>query len=435
MIQVLVVADGDYVHNPTVGGINLAPGQDVTDDTFTISQFVYLLQNQAGFSVTLAHRREDPSANVQNFNFASNELSSYDVIWLFGYEGLNASYYGTSIGSDEVQAIAEFMDAGGGVFATGDHAGMGSYMCGQIPRVRSMRKWFGQTGDIPAGCPTSAINYAGTTVPAVNWPALEATRADTLQRNPTDTTEQFQFDDQSDGIPQLLGIPAPVHPILQGPNGTINRFPDHMHEGEVVIPANLSAVLTLANGMSFIEFPSVSGNQPVPSIIATGDIVPGHITTVEGSKCEQMNFFNAPTATIVNTIGILCAYDGRPAGVGRVVTDSSFHHYLDLNLIGDPCGTTPDRQKGFGLALAPPESGSVLADLLAFYSNTVIWLAKTQPPNLSYLGIQFAEGLEPTIIIEEPGGIEIIIPGDKPGPAETFSHNATGDVDALGHDE
>jgi hypothetical protein len=30
------------------------------------------------------------------------------------------------------------------------------------------------------------------------------------------------------------------------------------------------------------------------------------------------------------------------------VTDSFFHHYLDINLIGDPCGASPDRQQGFG---------------------------------------------------------------------------------------
>ena len=82
-----------------------------------------------------------------------------------------------------------------------------------------------------------------------------------------------------------------------------------------------------------------------------------------------------------HTIGIICAYDGRAANVGRIVTDSSFHHYLDLNLIGDPCGSSPDRQTGFspsGLRGQVP-AGGVLDDLQQFYVNTVTWLAKPNP--------------------------------------------------------
>ena len=80
---------------------------------------------------------------------------------------------------------------------------------------------------------------------------------------------------------------------------------------------------------------------------------------------------------------LLCVYDGRPVGVGRVVTDSSFHHYLDLNLIGDPCGSTVDRTQGFGQAYTTPESGGVLADLAAFYVNTVVWLARPESVPIS----------------------------------------------------
>jgi hypothetical protein len=41
-----------------------------------------------------------------------------------------------------MQAILNFMNSGGGVFATGDHYKLGACLCGAIPRVRSMRKWF-----------------------------------------------------------------------------------------------------------------------------------------------------------------------------------------------------------------------------------------------------------------------------------------------------
>ncbi|MGW4736853.1 hypothetical protein [Nocardia xishanensis] len=65
--------------------------------------------------------------------------------------------------------------------------------------------------------------------------------------------------------------------------------------------------------------------------------------------------------------------DGLAAGVGRIVTDSSFHHYVDV--IGDPCGSTPDRRRGFGTPYRPPAPGSVLADLGTCYVNTVRWFA------------------------------------------------------------
>ena len=389
-IKVLVVGDGPYTAQIPVAteGINFATSPDLTDNTFTISEFIWLLEhNQVpAISVDTAHRRIDSNATFQNFDFSSSvDLTQYDVIWMFGYEGWNYKYYGIPLSQAELQAIAKYMDGGGGVFATGDHAGMGSYMCGLIPRVGTMRKWFGRAKDLPAGYPTTALRYDGTTVTSVNWPGISGNpdpgvgRADTLQQNPADTAAQFQFDDQSDGIPQPLSFPHNVvHPILQGSTGALSRFPDHMHEGEVVTPSSLSAVLTF-NGQSFTEYPTLNGFQPKPSVIATGNIVPGHGTKVEGPSCEQNNFATDPVPTVANTIGIVCAYDGRGAGVGRVVTDSSFHHYLDINLIGDACGTTSDRMQGFGSGFTTPAPGSVLADLQAFYVNTVVWLARVSP--------------------------------------------------------
>ena len=63
-----------------------------------------------------------------------------------------------------------------------------------------MRMWYGQEGDLPAGAPTTAVNSQGQTVSSVNWPGastMPIPRADTLQRNPSDSATVFQFDDQS----------------------------------------------------------------------------------------------------------------------------------------------------------------------------------------------------------------------------------------------
>src|SRR5579863_952758 len=137
-IRVLVVADGDFVTNGKLG-INMAPTKDVSDDTFTVSELVFLLRNNPATPILVdtAHRRNDPNATYANFNFATTvDLMQYDVLWLIGYEGNNDGFlYGAPITQAEVAAIAAFMDGGGGVYATGDHSGMGSYLCGQIPRV------------------------------------------------------------------------------------------------------------------------------------------------------------------------------------------------------------------------------------------------------------------------------------------------------------
>ena len=382
-INVLVVTDGPWPSTPSgVLSEGFGFGQpNPLDTTFTISEFRYLVTKNTSIPIAIdtAHRRNDPNAKYPNFNFATTipDLSVYDVIWLFGYEGFNGQQPGQAGGPNfpidyespiepaEVSAIVKFMDGGGGVFATGDHAGLGSYICGQIPRVCSMRKWFGQQSDVaaqaPAGYPQQAIDYSGTTVTAVNWPGYSqatynnADRIDTLQKNKTvhtgaeaqynDTDTQFYFDDQSDNNPQQLTLPASngeVHPILRGRSGNLNIFPDHMHEGEVVTPINLGNIINLSGGpQNYKEYPdNGNGFQPTPIIIATGSTAEGHTDAradtgnigFNGQPCEE--FFSGDAAgAAAHTIGILCAYDGRGAGVGRIVTNSSFHHYIDLNLI------------------------------------------------------------------------------------------------------
>lgn len=40
-----------------------------------------------------------------------------------------------------------------------------------------------------------------------------------------------------------------------------------------------------------------------------------------------------------HTFGAICAYDGwraGPNGVGRVVTDATWRHFINLNLVGGP---------------------------------------------------------------------------------------------------
>jgi hypothetical protein len=61
--------------------------------------------------------------------------------------------------------------------------------------------------------------------------------------------------------------------------------------------------------------------------------------------------------------------------VGRIVADSSWHHWFDVNLLGIPGRCPPDPYAGFD---ATPEGRAVLKQLDAYFLNCAIWLA---PPD------------------------------------------------------
>jgi hypothetical protein len=61
-----------------------------------------------------------------------------------------------------------------------------------------------------------------------------------------------------------------------------------------------------------------------------------------------------------------------------VAVDSTWHHFFDINLIGDPLAPNP-KDKGFK---ATPEGRSALADIQRYYLNTAIWLAPA-PVNIA----------------------------------------------------
>ena len=371
-MNVLLVGDGIFDFGPQI----VAQGNpDLRDSNFTISKYVAILRASTSptIAVTTAHRRGDPNATLTapfNFKTSVPDLSAFDVIVMQGFEGTNYNIELGGplpgnlnfIGPEEVAAVAEFMNGGGGVLATGDHEGLGSLMAGLIPRVRSMRAWFsGADTDpsIPAAAPR-------------NWPGASNMRGDTVQIAADGT---WHFDNQSDDIPQPLAFPnGTSHPILQGAHGPITSFPDHMHEGQVILPWSYTD--PLLPGDPRAEFPTVAGHQEKPLLLATGQTIGGHMTRTKGegmaSACEQNNFYDeqVPTRSPGFTINVLGAYDGQTVGVGRVVTDSSFHHYIDLNLIGDPCAPPGVKQQGFTTAAGAP----ILADLEAFYINTIAWL-------------------------------------------------------------
>jgi len=198
------------------------------------------------------------------------------------------------------------MQDGGGVFATGDHSVLGQRIGGQLPRVKRMRYW-----DQPD-------------VPTPNMP-------DRLTTNHPGADNQYSFGDQSDATPQRLypkyyydpltpnnfALSKP-HYLLQHPTKLIIEvFPDHPHEGECVEPSSLTTTFSL-DGNTLDEFPeSVPGTRPAPEIIAKSMSAGGGFTGKHPVSPREF--------------GAICAYDGHDADVGRIVTDATWHHFININ--------------------------------------------------------------------------------------------------------
>ena len=297
--------------------------------------------------VTTAQFNPDPMAtlshdaatlHISNYKFkdATHGLlkSRYDVVFMLSINGA----FGPAL-TDEAGALdaaTAFMQAGGGVFATGDHEDLGAGMCKDIPRVRNMRYW---------------TNTAPQQVPSAGG-------IDRLTTNLPGSNDVYEFSDQSDQFPQRLyvnfrtvtGGIGVAHPLLQVPasNRAIEVFPDHPHEGECIVPSNLTT--KLADGTTD-EWPIAGGARVSPEMVAL--------------TMSQGNAFPGKAAVTPRSFIAICAYDGQSANVGRVVTDATWHHFVNINI-----------KPGMSALM-----GRDLADIKQYYANLATWL---MPKNVRF---------------------------------------------------
>ncbi|SFB08045.1 hypothetical protein SAMN05421688_2803 [Poseidonocella pacifica] len=363
-VRVLVVTDGNL---------------DFSDGDFGLATFIRTLLDSvvpARFEVTLGHLYNrsgnammefEPriKKRVPSFKFDDTDdfaPGMFDVVFLFG---ISTSIGGRGTASDgnpypssqfadtELQAIAEFQNGGGGLFATGDHAALGRFMGQALPRAGKMRLWES----------TSSNND------------LDEVSMGGPRRNDTNRPGDpgSQFEDQADDVPQgvipkiysasnwLFKYSFP-HPLLCGPNGVIRVMPDHPHEGECVEPTNTSSTLSFKSNLG-PEFPNATdaGPKPLPEIISTNIVLAG---TTSGGK----------DPTVGHSFGGICAYNGHRAGVGRVVTDATWHHFVNVNLVGYT-SLPNDTVKGQGF-LASSAGQAHLENIRAYFRNLAVWLSR-----------------------------------------------------------
>ena len=370
-------------------------GSFTKEHRFGLTELIHALKTSphayVSFAITTAHRSHETGvmpfpkdAKIKDFRFdnpAHFNAADFDQIWLFGV----GNYGPTStdaLTEKELRIVSQFMDNGGGVFATGDHENLGADLCGRLPRVRSMRRWKFDYSAVLS--PHSYLDYDESSGDAP--PVLGPHRHDTLVPG---HDASFSFDDQSDDIPapiipkfygyqnRFWSIQYP-HPLLCGPKGIINILPDHMHEGECVIPDDLTQSTTF-DGYTHAEYPIDAGIQAIPDVIADGVIQPGHKTRLElkdsangmPGQTQESSFLDVNV--VADRFGVIGAYDGHVVKVGRVVVDSTFHHFFNINLDGAHSNSSdPVKQLGF---LASTEGQKSYDQIKSYFRNIALWLA------------------------------------------------------------
>lgn len=306
-----------------------------------------------GISVTVINRFWDynPDGSISNDAVRKDPpekvtgalLQNYDEIWFFGKHlgsftpgdlpgfGMDMNGYPDSALDDtEVSALRDWMDKGGGVLILGDHSNhpskyrsgnqsngglvydpsqggivdetpefynLGRALGQNVPRAGQMRVWQGGPGGYAPGDPGFSPQ-------------------DAIVNTSGDSDDMVSMPKQENGIPQTIfplswrtqGNRRQYHQLFVGsprdddPSGIITVFPDHGHEGAVTMPPNFDPAL----------WPSTTirpAFQPKPVVVAQG--------------------INHDTQTLV---GLVSAYDGHQAGVGRIVAHSTWHHFVNVNL-------------------------------------------------------------------------------------------------------
>jgi hypothetical protein len=282
----------------------------------------------ATFTVDLVDRHDGGHAAHK---LTAGLLNGYDQVWFFGVRQCNRPAEPQNELTDpEVDALRDWMARSGrrgGVLITGDHSNprpfdadpglnhllnLGRALGRRVPRAGEMRVWEGLPDASIAGSHnTQAPDNLNTNLDNLALQEDSAPQRLILKRYPLGWTWPFW-------VRRFR-----PHPLFCGRGGPIDVFPDHMHEGALALPATHAPA----------DWPAGPYGQPVPEVVARGT--------------------DKRDGAIYDIVGV---YDGEPAGVGRIVADSTWHHYFNINLRGFPAGAVRDS----------------IAD---YYVNLAVWLS------------------------------------------------------------
>jgi hypothetical protein len=356
-------APGDRLRSqPTEFGLRILKDLLESQSTFLVRLKVDVINRNYhygpdGFVVEPA----TPAAN----RLTPGLLKKYDQVWFFGQQYANYrewnDFYGgpnSELTDAEVAALRIWMDAGGGVFISGDHSNdvkyrddflvdqrlkgqtlnLGRALGWRVPRAGMMRVWVGAPD---FGPPSYYVDTAADPDMA-NMPKQEDSIPQSIRVLQVAHRVHTGPKDALDPSSWSMFV---AHPLFRGtpnadyPSTTIDILPDHVHEGAVDVPRTLDPTL----------WPTRSSYQPKPEVVAWGT-----------NKAPQLRFDKTGIRTVFE-VGAVAAYDGDYVGVGRIVSHSTWHHCVNVNLVGfrNPDGT----------------AGKVLKRLGEYFKNVAVWLS------------------------------------------------------------
>ena len=349
-------------------------------NSFGIASVIDLLRNATvgcmKFRVDIALRSDEPFSVVANptptqpkyrgfrFNSASGGVAvvdKYEQIWCFGFKPSNSGSssdaeidmaFALPASNPELNKLDQWMkDRKGGLFGTGDHHFLGASMCRKIPRLGTMRRWTNADG-VPPQFGPNRIDTLRPPPPAANFQVGGPNELENTAHQGDLTVQPIRWVTWK-SVYWALGLRKKrPHPVLCHPTlGPINVMPDHAHEGWCVPNPNLGANKKFK---SEPEYPNATdgGPKPAPEIIAYGSNL--------GSDAWNFDKGSQPER---NNIPMIAVYDGHRASVGRVATDTTWHHWMDVNINAIRAANNDDWKK-----------------ISRYFINLAVWL---NPPGFS----------------------------------------------------
>ncbi|MBE7380028.1 MAG: hypothetical protein F6J95_001285 [Leptolyngbya sp. SIO1E4] len=147
----------------------------------------------------------------------------------------------------------------------------------------------------------------------------------------TTTIDWPNYHSGANGDYQIITPVDPLHPLLKSANGAIQYFLAHPHEGGVSVPADMPHARVIATGKSRVT------KRPFNLVVVADR-----------------------------------ALDENGNMLGRVVAQSTFHHFVDYNIDTDMgCPSFVDEPPGQGVKTHPVG----LADIYTYFWNLALWLA------------------------------------------------------------
>jgi hypothetical protein len=146
----------------------------------------------------------------------------------------------------------------------------------------------------------------------------------------TPTIDWPNYHSGANGDYQTIHPVEPVHPLLIGVNGPLQYFLAHPHEGGVGVPDTMPQARVIATGKSKVT------KRPFNLVVASDRYT-----------------------------------DDLGNAAGRVVAQSTFHHFVDYNIdttVG--CPTFVDEPPGQGIQAHPVGLG----DVYTYFRNLALWL-------------------------------------------------------------